>query len=101
MSGVNMVDESGEVTLEADRTTNTDKYVYTGTIDHDNALDNDKMFEATFSCNVLTGDATHNEYANYKIYITATLENASNSWKDAYLIYTNAKIDPTVIDETD
>ena len=58
------------------------------------------MFEATFSCNVLTGDAAHNEYANYKIQLTAQLIGASNSWKDAYLVYTNAKIDPSVIDET-
>ena len=88
-----------KVTLSADRSDDS-RYVYTGDIDHDNPLDNEKMFEATFSCNVLTGDADHNEYANYKIQLTAQLIGASNSWKDAYLVYTNAKIDPSVIDET-
>ncbi|MBQ8079893.1 MAG: hypothetical protein IJ236_08065, partial [Oscillospiraceae bacterium] len=64
-------------------------------------LDSEKMFEATFSGNVLTGDAAHNEYANYKIQLTAQLIGPANSWKDAYLIYTNAKFDPSVIDEID
>ncbi|WP_455529000.1 hypothetical protein [Ruminococcus sp.] len=96
LTEVNMTDT--KVTLEADRTVPS-KYLYTGEIDHDDPLDNEKMFEATFSCNVLTGDSTHNEYANYKIQLTAQLMGASNSWKDAYLIYTNAKIDPSVIDE--
>ena len=96
MTDDNMSDT--KVTLVPDRT-DTSKYVYTGEIDHDNPLDNEKMFEATFSCNVLTGDATHNEYANYKIQLTAQLIGPSNSWKDAYLIYTNAKINPAVIDE--
>lgn len=101
ISDVNMVDESGEVilTLEADES-DAGKYVYTGDINHNSALDKDKMFEATFNCNVLTGDTTHNEYANYKIYITAQLIGSTNTWKDAYLIYTNAKFDPSVIDET-
>lgn len=97
MTEVNMIDT--KVTLEANKT-DASKYVFTGKIDHDNPLDNEKMFEATFSCNVLTGDAAHNEYANYKIQLTAQLIGASNSWKDAYLVYTNAKIDPSVIDET-
>ncbi|MCR4794882.1 MAG: hypothetical protein K5898_06905 [Ruminococcus sp.] len=88
-----------KVTLSADRSDDS-RYVYTGDIDHDNPLDIEKMFEATFSCNVLTGDADHNEYANYKIQLTAQLIGASNSCKDAYLVYTNAKIDPSVIDET-
>ena len=59
----------------------------------------DKVFDADFSCNVLTGDSEHNEYANYKIMLTAELVGASNSWKDSYIIYTNAKFDPSVIDE--
>ena len=96
MDSVNMSDT--KVTLLPDRT-DPKKYVFTGEIDHDNQFDNEKMFEATFSCIVLTGDAIHKEYANYKIQLTAQLIGPSNSWKDAYLIYTNAKIDPSVIDE--
>ena len=59
------------------------------------------MFEAEFSCDVLTGDSTHNEYANYKIVLTAQLLGAKNSKNHDYIIYTNAKIDPSVIDETE
>ncbi len=96
MSDVNLTDS--EVTLTPDRT-NPQEYVYTGTIDHGNDLDLDKMFEVNFSCNVLTGDNTHNEYANYKIKLTANLIGSSNAYKESFLIYTNAKIDPTVIPE--
>ena len=39
------------------------------------------------------------EYANYKIYMTVELTGATNTWKDSYIIYTNAKFDPSVIDE--
>ncbi|MCR5837877.1 MAG: hypothetical protein K6G88_15370 [Lachnospiraceae bacterium] len=97
LSSVDMEDH--EVTLTADRTTNPAEYVFTGSINHEHQSDLDRMFETDFSCNVLTGDAGHNEYANYKIYITAELIGATNSWKDAYLIYTNAKFDPSVIDQ--
>ena len=68
-------------------------------MNHNQQIDLDKMFDVDFSCNVLTGDADHNEYANYKIRLTAELEGASNSWKDSFIIYTNAKFDPSVIDE--
>ena len=88
-----------KVELETDPS-DPSKYVYTGTIDHDHPLDNEKAFEAVFSCTVLTGDAGQKEYANYKIQLTAELIGPANSWKDAYLIYTNAKFDPTVIDAT-
>lgn len=98
LSNVNLSDQ--EVTFTVDRTTNPAEYVFTGTIDHEQQLDLDRMFEVDFSCTVLTGDAAHNEYANYKIYLTANLIGASNAWKDAYLIYTNAKFDPSVIDES-
>ncbi|MCR5478817.1 MAG: hypothetical protein K6F27_03015, partial [Ruminococcus sp.] len=97
MTDVNLVDT--RVNLTADRTTDSSKYVYTGPIDHGSTQDNEKMFEAAFSCNVLTGDTAHNEYANYRIVLTAQLIGSSNSTKEAYLVYTNAKIDPTVIDE--
>lgn len=60
--------------------------------------DQDKMFEANFSCNVITGDTGNREYANYKIYMTAELTGSTNTWKDSYIIYTNAKFDPSVID---
>ena len=98
MTDVTMTDT--KVTLTPDRT-DPAMYVYTGAIDHGTSLDSEKMFEATFSGNVLTGDAAHNEYANYKIQLTAQLIGPANSWKDAYLIYTNAKFDPSVIDEID
>lgn len=95
---VNLTDSNSEVSLVPDRS-NAKTYVYTGAITHGSQLDLDKMFEVDFSCTVLTGDSTHNEYANYKIVLTADLDGASNAWKDSYLIYTNAKFDPSVIDE--
>ena len=75
------------------------EYVYIGEINHSNAKDQDKLFEADFSCNVITGDTGNREYANYKVYMTVELTGASNTWKDSYIVYTNAKFDPTVIDE--
>ena len=96
LSNVKMIDP--EVNLSLDLTDQS-HYVFTGNISHQHELDSDKMFVTNFSCNVLTGDTQHNEYANYKISITAELLGASNSLKDSYLIYTNAKIDPTVVDE--
>ena len=98
LSNVNLTDSNSEVTLEANRS-NHREYVYTGAINHESQLDLDKMFEVDFSCTVLTGDSTHNEYANYKVVLTADLEGATNAWKDSYLVYTNAKFDPSVIDE--
>ena len=93
MTNVNMTDT--KVTLVPDKTDPT-KYVFTGEIVNDNP---ERMFEATFRCNVLTGDDNNREYANYKILLTAQLIGSTNSWKDAYLIYTNAKFDPSVIDD--
>ena len=86
-----------EVTLTAD-TTDPKEYVFTGPIIHEDSKDQDKMFEANFSCNVITGDTGNREYANYKIYMTAELTGSTNTWKDSYIIYTNAKFDPSVID---
>lgn len=86
-----------EVTLTAD-TTDPKEYVFTGPIIHEASKDQDKMFEANFSCNVITGDTGNREYANYKIYMTAELTGSTNTWKDSYIIYTNAKFDPSVID---
>lgn len=98
LSNVNLTDSNSEVTLEAD-ITDPGTYVYTGAITHGSQLDLDKMFEVDFSCTVLTGDSSHNEYANYKVVLTADLDGATNAWKDSYLVYTNAKFDPSVIDE--
>lgn len=96
LSDVKLTDD--EVKLTADKS-NPSEYVYKGPINHNQQIDLDKMFDVDFSCNVLTGDANHNEYANYKIQLTAELVGASNSWKDSFIIYTNAKFDPSVIDE--
>ena len=98
LRNVNLTDSNSEVTLEEDKT-DQKSYVYTGKITHGSQLDLDKMFEVDFSCTVLTGDSTHNEYANYKVVLTADLVGATNAWKDSYLVYTNAKFDPSVIDE--
>ena len=99
LSNVTLTDSNSEVTLIADTTTDPQTYVYTGAIDHNSQVDLDKMFEVDFSCIVHSGDAAHNEYANYKVLLTADLDGATNAWKEAYLIYTNAKFDPSVIDE--
>ncbi len=96
LSDVKLTDD--EVELTADKS-DLSEYVYKGPINHNQQIDLDKMFDVDFSCNVLTGDANHNEYANYKIQLTAELVGASNSWKDSFIIYTNAKFDPSVIDE--
>ncbi|MGN0421027.1 MAG: hypothetical protein ACI4E4_11370 [Acetatifactor sp.] len=96
LSDVKLTDD--EVELTADKSV-LSEYVYKGPINHYQQIDLDKMFDVDFSCNVLTGDANHNEYANYKIQLTAELVGASNSWKDSFIIYTNAKFDPSVIDE--
>ena len=96
LSDVKLTDD--EVELTADKSYPSE-YVYKGPINHNQQIDLDKMFDVDFSCNVLTGDANHNEYANYKIQLTAELVGASNSWKDSFIIYTNAKFDPSVIDE--
>ena len=87
-----------EVTLTAD-TTDSKAYKYSGPIDHGNTKDSDKMFEADFSCKVITGDSGKREYANYRINLEAELTGATNTWKESYIIYTNAKFDPSVIDE--
>lgn len=97
LNNVSLTDD--EVALTADRS-NKSEYVFSGRIVHGTQADLDKMFDVDFSCDVLTGDADHNEYANYKIRLTAELVNTSSSWKDSYLIYTNAKFDPSVIDAT-
>ncbi|MBQ1711948.1 MAG: hypothetical protein II024_01815, partial [Firmicutes bacterium] len=98
LDNVQLTDSNSEVTL-IPNTSNSREYVYSGAIDHNSSMDLDKMFEVDFSCTVLTGDSTHNEYANYKVVLTANLVGATNAWKDAYLVYTNAKFDPSVIDE--
>ena len=87
-----------EVTLTPNLT-DSKAYKYSGPIDHGNTKDSDKMFEADFSCKVITGDSGNREYANYRINLEAELTNASNTWKESYIIYTNAKFDPSVIDE--
>ncbi len=96
LTSVSLTDS--EVTLTPD-TSNPQLYKYTGDISHRNPKDQDKMFEADFSANVITGDTGNREYANYKIYMTVELTGASNTWKDSFIIYTNAKFDPSVIDE--
>lgn len=100
LSNVSLTDSNSEVDLVADTdASDPQTYVFTGAINHGSQADLDKMFEVDFSCTVLTGDSTHNEYANYKVMLTADLDGATNAWKDSYLIYTNAYFDPSVIDE--
>ena len=94
----NVMLTDSEVTLTAD-TTDSKAYKYSGPIDHGNTKDSDKMFEADFSCKVITGDSGKREYANYRINLEAELTGATNTWKESYIIYTNAKFDPSVIDE--
>ena len=74
-------------------------YEYSRNIDHD-GIDKDAIFYTDFACNVLKGTAfTKKEYANYKIQLTVRLEGSTNNERTSYIIYTNAKIDPTMIDE--
>ena len=74
-------------------------YEYSRAIDHD-GVDKDAIFYTDFACDVLKGTSfTKKEYANYKIQLTVHLEGAANNERTSYIIYTNAKIDPTMIDE--
>ena len=64
-----------------------------------NGADKDAMFYTDFACLVKKGDASKKEYANYKIQLTVRLNGSTNNERTSYIIYTNAKIDPTMIDE--
>ena len=92
LSNVTLIDK--EVTLTPD-VLDSSKYVYTGEIDHTASKDKDKLFEADFSCNVLT---SKKDYANYRILMEVELVGVSGTWKSSYIIYTYAKFDPSVID---
>ena len=94
LQNVNLDDH--ELTLTRD-TADKSEYVFTGAIDHKIQADLDKLFEVDFGCDVITGEGFA-EYANYKIMLTAELYGAKNSYKESYIVYTNAKFDPSVID---
>ena len=64
-----------------------------------NGADKDAMFYTDFACLVKKGDDSKKEYANYKIQLTVRLNGSTNNERTSYIIYTNAKIDPTMIDE--
>ncbi len=113
ISDVSLVDseiatESGNLTktiankIVKDKSGNNETvqtYVYRRNLDLD-GIDQDAIFYADFSCNVLKDDhLIKKEYANYKIQITVKLNGATDNEKSAYIIYTFAKIDPTMIDE--
>ena len=73
--------------------------MYTRSLDH-NGIDKDAIFYTDFVCTVLKGDDfTKKEYANYKIQLTVHLNGSANNERTSYIIYTNAKIDPTMIEE--
>lgn len=57
------------------------------------------MFYTDFACLVKKGADSKKEYANYKIQLTVRLNGSTNNERTSYIIYTNAKIDPTMIDE--
>ena len=73
-------------------------YEYSRSVDPDGA-DKDAMFYTDFACLVKKGDDSKKEYANYKIQLTVRLNGSTNNERTMYIIYTNAKIDPTMIDE--
>lgn len=74
-------------------------YEYSRAVDL-NGIDKDAIFYTDFACNVLKGTAfSKKEYANYKIQLTVHLEGSANNERTSYIIYTNAKIDPSMIDE--
>lgn len=73
-------------------------YEYSRSVDQDGA-DKDAMFYTDFACLVKKGDDSKKEYANYKIQLTVRLNGSTNNERTMYIIYTNAKIDPMMIDE--
>ncbi|WP_303789183.1 hypothetical protein [Ruminococcus flavefaciens] len=73
-------------------------YEYSRNVDP-NGADKDAMFYTDFACLVKKGDDSKKEYANYKIQLTVRLNGSTNNERTSYIIYTNAKIDPTMIDE--
>lgn len=73
-------------------------YEYSRNVAPDGA-DKDAMFYTDFACLVKKGDGSKKEYANYKIQLTVRLNGSTNNERTSYIIYTNAKIDPTMIDE--
>ena len=75
-----------------------DTYIYTRNLNWEE-LDKDAVFYADFSCNVLKDEVfAKKEYANYKIMLSVELLGAENNAKTSYIIYTNAKINPAMID---
>lgn len=73
-------------------------YVYKRDLDH-TGIDKDAIFYTDFVCTVLKGELSKREYANYKIQLTVHLNGSANSERTSYIVYTNAKIDPTMIEE--
>lgn len=75
------------------------RYVYSRELRLDD-IDKDAIFFTDFSCNILKdSDFAKKEYANYKLQLTVRLNGSSNNEKTSYIIYTNAKIDPSMIEE--
>lgn len=75
------------------------RYVYSRELRLDD-IDKDAIFFTDFSCNILKdSDFAKKEYGNYKLQLTVRLNGSSNNEKTSYIIYTNAKIDPSMIEE--
>ena len=97
----NLSMEEQEITLGDG--TKVKKYVYTRNLKRDNetvtGIDADAMFFADFRCKVLKDEEyAKKDYANYKIRLTVRLHGSSNNERTSSIIYTNAKIDPTMIE---
>jgi len=82
-----------------DLTENLTYYVFTRNLKM-NDIDKDALFYTDFTCNVLKDESfSQKEYANYKIQLTVHLNGSTNNERTSYIIYTHAKIDPTMIEE--
>lgn len=99
ITDVTLTDTGGDTTLNKVEAESSDNvYVYQGAIDTKSEATKDKLFMADFSCNILNNSAfVKQEYANYRIEVTAQLVGATNNLTTAYIVYTNAKINPAVI----
>ena len=78
---------------------NVTYYEYSRSVAPDGA-DKDAIFYTDFACLVKKGDDAKREYANYEIQLTVRLNGSTNNERTSYIIYTNAKIDHTMIDES-
>ncbi|SDB40187.1 hypothetical protein SAMN02910317_01996 [Ruminococcaceae bacterium FB2012] len=97
--GNNQENLTRQVITVTDNGNSIQKYVYSRPLYLD-GIDKDAIFTTNFGCEILKDSAfLKKEYANYRIQLTVELLGGpSNSQASQYIVYTNAKLDPTVVE---